>query len=112
LRNDPKTLACEIPVWATSDEDPILKELIPIENTDPFPTLTGHIDLIRFSEQLLWIWAAHELRSTVSDAVISITGWKPPLILVNWSIVRCLLQTHDTECHPAKEQFQPGKMDG
>ena len=56
LENDPKTLACEIPVWAAPDEDPILKELIPIENTQPFPTLTGHIDLIRFSERLLWIW--------------------------------------------------------
>ena len=56
LETDPKTLACEIPIWAVPEEDPILEELIPIENIHPFPTLTGHIDLIRFSERLLWIW--------------------------------------------------------
>lgn len=45
-----------IPVWATSDEDSVLRELIPVERENPLPTLTGHIDFIRFFKGLLWIW--------------------------------------------------------
>jgi hypothetical protein len=56
LEFDSKTLASEIPVWATADEDSVLRELIPVEPRNPLPTLTGHIDFIRLSEGLLWIW--------------------------------------------------------
>jgi hypothetical protein len=52
LNADPKTVACEIPVWVGKGEDLILDELL----ESNLGVLTGHIDLIRISDGLIWIW--------------------------------------------------------
>jgi hypothetical protein len=51
LENDNKTISAEVPIWLEHDE---LSEFYDIFKTrDP---LTGHIDLLRVEDNLLWVW--------------------------------------------------------
>ena len=52
LEKDPATIATEIPVWATADELESIANILPTSQC----TLTGHIDVIRFTDGMVEIW--------------------------------------------------------
>ncbi len=51
LSNDPKSLACEIPVWVELTE---LRDYRDVFHTEA--PLTGHIDLLRYEDQHIAVW--------------------------------------------------------
>ncbi len=51
LNNDPKSIACEIPVWIESAE---LSDYHDVFHTEA--PLTGHIDLLRYEERKIAVW--------------------------------------------------------
>jgi len=51
LEEDPKTFAVEIPLWLMPDEISIYKKLF--DSDEP---LSGHIDLLRFDDNKIWVW--------------------------------------------------------
>jgi hypothetical protein len=64
LDNDPKSIACEIPVWVECVEFSDYCEVF--HTTEP---LTGHIDLVRYEDQKIGVWdykpkAAKEVTAT------------------------------------------------
>ena len=50
LENDLKTIAVEVPLWLTEEE------LIPYQSIFGKDPLTGHIDVLRFEEDKVWVW--------------------------------------------------------
>ena len=51
LENDDNTLAVEVPLWLFPNEAYFYNKFFNTDNP-----LTGHIDLLRFSENKIWIW--------------------------------------------------------
>lgn len=51
LLNDPKSIACEIPVWIEPAE---LRDYHDVFHTEE--PLTGHIDLVRYEDQKIAVW--------------------------------------------------------
>ena len=64
LMNDPKSIACEIPVWIEPTELSDYRDAFHTE-----APLTGHIDLLRYEDQHIAVWdykpnAAREFKAT------------------------------------------------
>lgn len=51
LEQDPKTFAVEIPIWLMPDEIETYQNLF--DSKEP---LSGHIDLLRFEDDKIWVW--------------------------------------------------------
>ncbi len=51
LHNDPRSIACEIPVWMESVELSDYQDVFPTKNP-----LTGHIDLLRYEAGKIVVW--------------------------------------------------------
>ncbi len=51
LQHDPKTIAIEVPIWIKWQEFDGFKDLF--QTSKP---LTGHIDLLRFEDDKVWVW--------------------------------------------------------
>lgn len=51
LEKDDKTVAVEVPIWLEPEELEIYNELFQTKEQ-----LTGHIDLIRIEDEMIWIW--------------------------------------------------------
>ena len=51
LKNDPKTIAMEVPIWLKRQEFESFEDLF--KSKEP---LTGHIDLLRMEDDKIWVW--------------------------------------------------------
>ncbi|MBS3095542.1 PD-(D/E)XK nuclease family protein [Candidatus Woesearchaeota archaeon] len=51
LEHDNKTIATEVPIWASKDE---VSQHMPLFTNHDF--ITGHIDLLRIEDGKIWVW--------------------------------------------------------
>lgn len=51
LEHDKKTIAAEVPIWASKEELPMFNELFSNSSM-----ITGHIDVLRVEDGKIWVW--------------------------------------------------------